>query len=536
MSTIDEGDMVAPIRVRARRPFEDQFNVVKAVYADPDAEYVPTDLPVLESETYRLADNGEELVRDLGELPGETGFARGQRLMKLILLKGRRQKSVDVACNLSKIGIGLGDNVRLTVPRRGWDEKTFEVTGKTISIAPGNVSVAFSLIESGPEVFDWNTSEELPKPAGGGVTLASPTDRPVVTAPAVSESLYQTRGGGGFKVRVLLESETDSPFLETYQFSWRRVDVPGDEVILPTTRDSFLLIDDFAPGSYIFGARGATYRGATAPWAYTNLRTILGANDTPVALTGFAVQAAGGAVALLRWDRHPSLDVQQGGRIEFRHAPALTGATWQSSTGIGKAASGGQTDAALPLKHGTYLARPFDAQNIPGPVVMAATKAPSLAVLSVAGSVTEHPAFSGAKTDCTVTAGALVLDDGETEAQYSFAGEIDLGTVQVVRLVTDLSVAIGRRDALFWDRGGTKFWQRSGDVFWESSAAFGDVDIQVSETDDDPSGSPSWSDYRSFDASEFEARAFRFRAVLTVENNDFEVRISSLKVEALQEA
>lgn len=533
--SISEDDMVAPIRVRARRAFEDQFNVVKAVYADPEQEYVPTDLPVLQSATYRAQDNGEELIRDLGELPGETSYSRAQRLMKLSLLKGRRQKSVDVVCNLSKVDIALGDNVGLTVERRGWVDKTFEVTGKTITIAPGNVQVALSLLESGPEVFDWETSEETPKPAGSVPTLADPNERPIVTAPAASEALYQTRGGGGVKTRVTLTAETDSPFVDSYEFSWRLTD-GSVEVVLPVSREGVAIIDDVAPGVYVFGARVRTKRGINSLWVYGNARSIVGVNGAPVAIENLVVQSAGGSVALIRWDRHPSIDVQQGGRIEFRHSPSLTGATWQTSTSIGKSVSGGNTDAALPLKEGTYLARPFDAQNIPGPTVEVVTRAPSLASLSLTATVTEGAGFSGVKTNCAVDGSTLVLDEGEVAAEYYFAGQIDLGAVESVRLVSDIEVSIGRRDDLFWDRGGTKFWQRGGDLFWQSGAAFGDVDLQVSETDDDPSGSPTWGDYRSFDASDFSARGFRFRALLTAENTDFEVRISGLEVRAFQEA
>ncbi len=532
--TVTEDMMRGPIRVRARRPFEEQFNIVKAVYADPDAEHTPTDLPVLSSTVYRAQDNGEDLVRDLGELPGEVSHARGQGLMKLALLKGRRQRLADIPCSPEVWGVRLGGNVRVDVPRRGWDQKPFEVVGRTARISANEVRVALSCIETGPDVFDRDTSTETPKPAGSVSSFPNPTALPVVFAPSASEELYETRGGGGLKTRVLVTSDTENPFIETWQF---RYQMGADPVVIgPMTQEAQHVFDDMRPGSYVFGARAVTRRGIVGDWAIGNPVQVLGVNDTPTAVTGLVVQAAGGAVAMMRWDRHPSLDVRQGGRIEFRHAPLLTGATWQSSTGIGKAVSGDLTVASLPLKAGTYLARAFDATGIPGPVSMATTKAANLASLVTVSTITEDPAFAGQKTDCTIDAANLVIDQGALSATYELASIIDLGSVQSVRLVTELSVIIGRRDDLFWQRGGTPFWQRGGDLFWQSSAAFGDVDVQVSETDDDPAGSPVWSPYQSLDAADFSARAFRFRAVLSVENIDFETRISALSVTALQGA
>ncbi|MEQ3630816.1 MAG: hypothetical protein ABNG97_05885, partial [Sulfitobacter sp.] len=142
-------DMInGPVRVMARRPFEQQFNQVKAVYADPESEYTATDLPVLKSATFKAEDNGEDLITDLGELPGETSFSRGQRLLKLELLKARRQRRAEIPCTLAAWNVQIGDVIEVTIPRRGWQKKEFEVERRVVRIMPGNVSVSLSLIET----------------------------------------------------------------------------------------------------------------------------------------------------------------------------------------------------------------------------------------------------------------------------------------------------------------------------------------------------------------------------------------------------
>ncbi|MBL3587819.1 hypothetical protein JMM61_21170, partial [Rhodovulum sulfidophilum] len=127
--------------------------------------------------------------------------------MKLALLKGRRQKQVTLPCSLAAWPVRLGDTIRVSLPRRGWTAKTFEVTGRTVHIGEDGVRVTLSCIETGPAIFDWRTSEEMPKPAGGVPTLPSPTAKPVVSAPTMTEELYETRGGGGVKTRVRLSAK-----------------------------------------------------------------------------------------------------------------------------------------------------------------------------------------------------------------------------------------------------------------------------------------------------------------------------------------
>ncbi|RAP39559.1 hypothetical protein BYZ73_19845 [Rhodovulum viride] len=525
--TVTEDMLVAGIRVTARRPFEEQFNTVKAQFADPESEHVVTDLPVLDSEAYRIADNGETLVRDLGELPGETGHARGQRLMKLALLKGRRQKQVVLPCSLAAWGVRLGDNINVTIPRRGWTDKQFEVTGRTVQIGPDGVSVTLTCIETGPAIFDWRTSEETPKPAGGVPTLASPTTKPVVSAPTMTEELYETRGGGGVKTRVRLAATTDNPFIDAWQFSWRLVS-DGAATVRGITDVAEDLIDDMAIGTYVFGARGRNTRGMWSDWVYAGAAAVLGENAPPVAITGLSGQSAGGAVAMLRWDRHPSLDVQQGGRIEFRHSAELAGATWQSSVVIGKAVSGGVTEATLPLKTGSYLARPYDAKDNPGPVTSVALRAASLVPMAEVASRIEAPDFTGTKSACTATGGVLSNDAGTTSALYYFSSTINLGTAGPVRFVSDVEVLIEERQDLMFSPGTAAFWTPPDGLFWQGGAdAYGDLDTQVRLYDD---GTATWGPWQSFDAAEFDGRLFQFRAALSVESIAYALRVTRLSV------
>lgn len=526
---IDESICSGPVKVNARKPFEQQFNQVKALYADPDSEFVATDLPVLKSATYQAEDNGEALVSDLGELPGETSFSRGQRLQKRVLLRARRQKRVEIPCTLAAWDVSIGDTVEVSLARRGWVRKEFEVERRVVSIQPGKVEVRLSLIETSAAVDDWNTSEELPRPAGGASTLPSPFAKPLVAVPATTETLYETRGGGGVKLRVALLSSTNDPFVEEWQFAWGLASgAVADYTVGPKQAGPALVIDDLKPGTYVFGVRARNLRGLWSDWLYGSPEVIEGRNEAPSALTGFSVQALG-ALALAKWDRHPSTDVQQGGEIEFRHSADL-GASWTTSTTVARSVQGVMTEAPLPLKAGRYFARAKDSQGVTSGVASFEVSRTGLDGLSLLFENEAAPAFAGAKSGVTLFGSEVRLDDGVSAGSVAFAERIDLGSVQDVRAVSDVRARVASPASAFGQSGG--LFGAAGVPFGESGGAEGDVQMWVRSTlvDPDLAGAGDWSPWQRLDAADFTARGFEVEARLLADADDFVVAVTGMKI------
>lgn len=531
---ITEDMVVAAIATNPRRNFEDQINTLKAAYADETEKFTATSLPVLSSATY-LAEDGEESLHDMGELPGETNLARGQRLMKIEMLKARRQRTCTVPCNFSAWHIGVGDTVTITTERlwKGWTDKPFEVQAVERAATPDDCRVTLSLIETAASVYDWTTSEETPHAGVLRSTLPNPTDAPEVSAPEVSEELYEARGGGGLRLRVNLSSATDNPFVRNWQFAWYPADGDlSDAVTSAISSTASAQLVDFEPGAWVFGARAINARGIVGDWAWAGTTQVLGLGAEPVAVPNLSIQPSG-TVAVLKWSRHPDLDVRQGGYIEFRHADSLVGGTWSTGRAIGNAVAGSSTETSLPLLPGTYIARAVDSTGLIGSEATVTTRAPALIAGTQVAQVVEAPTFGGTATDCTVDAGALSIDVAATSATYDFAGQIDLGSVETVRLVSEVSMLIAARDDLFWKPDGEPFWTGAGQ-FWTGTGGDGDLQILVSETDDDPAGSPVWSDYVPLHASDLIGRAFRFRAAFSVATAADVVTATGLTITAYQ--
>jgi hypothetical protein len=412
----------------------------------------------------------------------------------------------------------LGENVLVTVPRRGWIAKPFEVVDRAVSVSAEGVGVRFSLLENGPDVYSYLTSEETPKPVGGVPSLASPTAPPIISAPTFTEELYVTRGGGGVKTRVALASMSDNPFIESWQFSWRLA-VDTDENIGSLSDTPDTLLEDMAPGFYVFGVRAINLRGVKSEWTYAGEVEVQGLNAEPVGLSGLSISVVSG-LATLRWNAHPEIDVLQGGTIEVRHSSDPL-ATWQTSTSIGKAVPGAATIVTLPAISGVYLLRPIDSTGAQGPISTIMTDAPDFQSLTLIDTVEPGPVWAGAKVGCEVISGNLALSTGQVLGDYEIAGEIDLGAVQTVRITSLLQAQISERSDLF----------DSGELF-DSPALFegdgnadGDIEVLYRVSLVAPGAYGPWL---AFDRTDVTARLLQFKMVLAAESDEILTQASGL--------
>ena len=288
----------------------------------------------------------------------------------------------------------------------------------------------------------------------------------------------------------------------------------------------------------------------TAPATQVNGYLVVGRTAPPEGLQNMTIAAIGGQ-ALLRWDLPGDLDVQIGGWIMFRYSPLLTGATWPNSTSIGRAVAGDQTQVYLPLMEGSYLARVYDADGLESlTTAIVTTKQASVLGFITEGTVQEDPSFLGVKTQCEVVSSTLQLTAGDFDSvpdvdnlpdwdlagayvvgsgTYKFAGGFDFGTVKNIRLTTILQmVAVNLVDEV----DGDDLWDSQEDVDGTSNAPV-DAAVYIKVTDDDPSGSPTWSNFIRLDVADVRCRGVgQIECRMTTTSPVFNIRISQLRIRA----
>lgn len=511
------------------------FNGVRGQFVSPENDWQPDDFPAYASDVYLAEDGGERKWRDL-PLPFTISAAMAQRLAKIELERARRQMTVKLSGKLAAWRAGVGETVMLSYARWGFAAKPFEVQGVSLDLtASGDGALLLPelvLRETSPLVYDWSASEEAIYAAAPRTTLPGPADVPAPGTPHLAEEMYETRGGTG--VRTLIRVtwvEAPSDFVRDYQIRARRVlDKDGnatgeDWITLGRTDQTSWEIRDVKPGRWEVAVKSLSVIGVSSPYVSAEIE-ILGLTAPPAALESLTIQTAGG-LAILKWLPSADLDVRIGGRIVIRHSAALT-ATWATSTSMDEVA-GSDAVALVPLKPGTYLVRARDNSGNLGPVASVVTKGAQVLPFAPVMSLTAEPGWIGEKVNVAVEGGAMKLVDIGSEGRFTFPAGMDFGALRRVRLRSEIDVAALKLGGLIDDR--TALIDSWLDVD-DTDGAEIDVIVEARSTDDDPAGTPLWSDWSRLDSSEDEVRAVELRARLISESPDYNVLLLRLRIHA----
>ena len=546
--TIDESWLSGPIRVRVLQSKRDLFNVVRGVYVSPGTLWQPTDLPVLKSDVFIAQDGGQEIPVDREYLYTKSA-ACGQRLQKIGLFKNRQQAEVDLQCNLKAMALRVGDVVLYSRSVYGWDQKPFEVIAWDWAIREEGDNVYFgvdiTLRETSAATYDWSTDDETIVAASAISTLPGPGDVADPDGLSVSEVLYSTRDGGGVKSKiVLVAGEADDGFVVSYQFEYR---VVGDivwTVIQPGSRSQEIF--DASPGIYDIRVKAINRIGASSDYV-TVRREIYGLSGKPSTPAGLTISSLGG-FAVINWSQSADLDVLQGGEVRIRWSPSAIGAELSNSGTVGNPLPGGAVQAVVPLRPGSFLVQFVDASGTASDPAVISTDASTILEYADVGSVVENPAWSGDLDGTVILDGNLKLDGSGliddiadfdaipsldayggigTSGTYGFASGFDFGTKSRKRLTASVTLLMVSVLDTVDDRSGTvdEWTSFDGDAMGD-----GDCAVWFRTTDDDPDGSPVWSEWQVLTVSEVNCRAVSFEARLSVSDQSFNVEVSDLRV------
>ena len=551
--TLTADDLAGAVRVQTLVSRRELANGVKGVYTEPASLFQPNDFPPVLGTAYLAQDGGERLWRDIDLSSFVTRGTQSQRLAKIDLLRSRQGLTVTAEFKLSAWRCMAGGTVALTLERYGWTAKPFEVIGSRFVVADdGALGVELSLRETAAAVFDWSTSDESPIDIAPNTSFPPPSAPTAPGTPAVSEELYETTGSAGVKARAVVT--WSAPLGVTvlgYELQFKLA-ADADWIARPFTTAAEDLVDDLAPGLYQFRVRLVNIVGAVSAWSPTASRQLLGLTAPPATPTGFSVIKSEG-FGLAQWSRSPDLDVQINGKAVVRHSPLLVGAEWEDGV-IVDDFPGGSVQGLVPLMTGTYMLKHQDSSEnwSSGFASYVATEG-MVTSFNTVGSVTEHTAFTGAKTNVAFDAGygGIKLDGLTTidsmvtnidswpfidslggisaTGSYAFAGTLDLSTVATRRFESDIQ-------ALSFDTGDTIDNRLDNIDTWDSidgAAVNGcDVTLYGRFTNDNPAGSPVWGPWTPFFVADFTARAAQFKLDFVSANAQHNIVVTQLAVAA----
>ena len=366
------------------------------------------------------------------------------------------------------------------------------------------------------------------------VPPASPTG---ITA---EEVIYENTGIARVKIIVSWTTSTDNVYVR-----WRYEQ--GNYVSRTVEGAKSYEILDTIAGNYTIEVYSVSASGlrSTLPNSLSPFVAV-GKTAVPANVSGVSLLPIDESSAILSWNRATELDVLLGGKTLIRHSSLTTGAQWKDAQEIVVAAAGNQTQKIVPLLEGTYLIKFEDdgGRQSPSPGsqdsdwnnTRVTTNLPAPTERLVVSTIDEHTAnFTGSKTDTVydsaLDALKLVVTNNatETSGQYSFANSVDLTQKYDVNLRKTLKASNFILNSLWDDRTDLiDTWGYIDAVGGLTEATACNAAVYVRSTDDDPSGSPTWSAYKEFSNVLITGRAFEFKAILTSNDTNQNIAITQL--------
>jgi hypothetical protein len=282
-------------------------------------------------------------------------------------------------------------------------------------------------------------------------------------------------------------------------------------------------------------------------------QSISTATTVPPDVTGVTITPLDQATGLLTWDIAADASVLVGGRVLVRHQPVMTGATWETSSQLVPNVAGTQSAAVVPLLEGTYLLKFSTSGGIrssaaAATVVDLPAPHPRLLVQLIQEDATGYLGtfngmyYSAERGGLSIDGGTLfdtLAPDGDFDAlatldsiggvtpggEYQFSAFVEMSAVYDVNLTRRLTVFPFNVAELFDENlGDIDTWgDFDGTDVTDSNAA-----LYVRSTPDDPSGSPTWSEWRICNNNLLRGRGFQFKVVATSEQISQNVVVNEL--------
>ena len=359
---------------------------------------------------------------------------------------------------------------------------------------------------------------------------------------SATEVIYENTGIARVKIVVSWTSTSDTHYiryrLQNGNFISRTVDNSKSYEILDTIAGNYQ-IEVYSVSSS--GLRSTTFNTPQSPFFVAK-----GKPDPPSNVSGVSLLPIDETSAILSWNRATELDVLLGGKTLIRHSSKTTGAQWKDGQNIVVAAAGNQTQKIVPLLAGTYLIKFEDdgGRESPSPGsqdsawnnTRVTTNLPAPSERLLVGNVDEHtPNFTGSKTntvyDSSLDALKLAITNNavSTTGEYVFANSVDLTQPYDVNLRKVLEASSFNLNNLWDDRVDlVDDWGYIDQVGGLTEATKCNAAVYVRSTNDDPSGSPTWSAYKEFSNVLITGRAFQFKAILTSNDTNQNIAVTKL--------
>jgi len=510
---------------------------------------------------YLGVDNGQESSIDY-DFPWTDNSIEARRTARIVLERNRQQLSFTASYGLRAFQLQTGDNVRVTNTRLGWTNKEFEVVSWTFGLQNEyDLQVEMTLKEISESVFDEVDDGIVYE--RDNTTLLSPFTVPNL---GINISTELRRVKGKTLGVLLVDINNTSNIMDTAEVQFRKTGDTNFTAIatmgafVGTDRVEVVGVED---AFYDIRARATNSLGVHGDFNTVSNYYVETITAPPADVTNFDGNVVGSNL-FLSWTPVTDLDLAH---YIIRYSHLTSGAVYSEAENIAQVPVGSSTLALQNAGVGTYFIKAVDdttsgSSSSVNPAVFVVTSI-GIGDLNVVATLTENPSFAGVKSGVSINSeGYLELAEGfkfddatglfddrgqdtdpvglfddftgyGSSGIYYFSNDLDLGQKYTSRLTFSFTSTRFDRTANF-DSATGNFDDRGDGValFDGDPTTFSDtsVSLQLRHTDDDPTGTPTWSDWQAFSVSDITARAFEFRLVLSSTDTNVTPVVSALSV------
>ena len=287
---LNEDDLRSSISVSTRHSRRDNFNTVKGTFRGLESNWQTTDYPQVSNAAFVTADNDQESVADV-DLPFTDNSVEARRIALISLERNRQQLTVNASFGLKTLQLQVGDNIRLTNSRFGWDNKEFEVVAWNFGLTDGlDLQTQMTLRETAESVFDEVSDGVVYE--RDNTTLPSPFEAAVPLNLLANSTSSVNDDGTTISQIAFSWSVANVNLVDHYEFEWKlSTDTNYNSFNMLESR--FVLSPAISNKLYNYRARSVNPLGVPSIWVYGST-TVSTVDDQTIPSVPTGVSVAGG--------------------------------------------------------------------------------------------------------------------------------------------------------------------------------------------------------------------------------------------------
>jgi hypothetical protein len=508
--TLTEDDIIGGYNLSSPDK-NNKYNRVIVSYVNPDRNYQvdevqfpPIDdsgLPSADQHANMKTADGGYLLEGRFDFKTITNPYQAEEMAEIILRRSRESLTLAINVAFNSYDLAIGDIVNITHSSLGFSAKPFRVLSLTFN---EDYSVGLNLVEHQNSHYTWaSKTQQATIPT---TNLPNPFSIQPPASVTLSDQLIQYNDGTVIVALDIALTASPNSFVSYYQVEYKLSSATDYIIYAQGSGLTHRVLNVIDQETYDVRVKAVSAIGTSSTYTSAS-RTIVGSTEPPSTVEDFACNIINGE-AHLGWEQIPDLDLAY---YQIRYSTLTSGATWQNSVSLVEKVSRPATSIVVPARVGSYLIKAVDKLgNFSVQESIIATNVATIGNFNSIATQSEHPTFSGTKTNVTLSDGAIRLTSLNADGSYDFSSVIDIGAVHTARVTASLTQFAENPSELFdGGRGFTNFDDATGS-FDGDSPANSNAHLEIALSDDNV----TYTAFKNFVIGDYTARYFKFRLYL----------------------